>query len=134
LWVINAVSAIARDVGFAPDRCRERGYSPWRRRASNRREQVQQYFPRPSHAPESRRRVPQDICAALAIEIADAGDLEIAGMRTEINAAGPLAVVHQLLVEVAGRGVVLLIEQMKFTIKKLRHERFGQSLGTACRA
>jgi transposase len=71
--------------------------------------------------------VPQDISVARAIEIADAGDLEIAGMRTEINAAGPSAVVHQLLVEVAGRGVVLLIEQMKFTIKKLRHERFGQS-------
>ncbi len=36
------------------------------------------------------RSVPEDVLGAVAVEIADAGDLEAAGMGAEIDATGPV--------------------------------------------
>ena len=49
---------------------------------------------------------PEDIVGAVAGEVADAGDLIVARMRAQINAAGPSSVVDLPLVDVAGAGIV----------------------------
>ena len=50
--------------------------------------------------------MPEDAGDALAVEITNSGDLKVAGMRAKIDAAGPLAVVDQPFVDVAGGRVV----------------------------
>jgi hypothetical protein len=49
---------------------------------------------------------PEYAVDAVAVEIADAGDLVIAGMAAEIHSAGPGAVIDQPLLGIAGGGIV----------------------------
>jgi hypothetical protein len=46
--------------------------------------------------------LPEDVPGAVAVEVADAGDLKVARIRAEIDGAGRLAVVDQPPVGVAG--------------------------------